>query len=100
MAEWLREFIAEGVVVVVVCQPYPLAHSTHDSILACLFALLTGSGGLFTRARRGRSVHPSRRGHCWVSLTAGLNLHGVGLLVFLTQRSVHPPNGLLIRAQR
>ena len=39
MAEWLRAFIAEGVVVVVGCQPYPLAHSTH----ICPFFSLTHS---------------------------------------------------------
>ena len=36
---WLRAFIAEVVVVVAGCQPYPLAHSTH----VCPFFSLTHS---------------------------------------------------------
>ena len=36
---WLREFIAEVVVVVAGCQPYPISHSTH----VCPFFSLTHS---------------------------------------------------------
>ena len=63
---WLREFIAEVVVVVGGCQPYPIAHSTHVSPF---FSLTHSSLVSFTLYHDFGSVaHP----HAQVSPTAGL----------------------------
>ena len=49
MAEWLRAFIVEEMVVVVGYQPYPLAHSTHVCTFLHPHALFPGQFTLSPR---------------------------------------------------